>query len=54
MRFTKHKQIKVNNYLAEKLINEEINWPLDSYIWEKQLHIDNYLGDKIIKKLIGH
>ena len=29
----------VNNNLGDKLINEEINWPLDSYIREKQLHI---------------
>ena len=32
----KRKQIKVNNYLGDKLINEEINCPLASYIWEKQ------------------
>ena len=53
IRFIKHKQIKVNNYLGEKLINKEINWPLDGYIWEKQLHINNYLGDKIINKEIN-
>ena len=31
MKFIKHKPIRVSNFLGDKLINEEINWPLDSY-----------------------
>ena len=30
IRFINVKKIKVNNYLGDKLINEKINWPLDS------------------------
>ena len=37
MRFIKRKQIKVNNCLGDKLMNEKIYWPLDSYISENQL-----------------
>ena len=36
--FKNGKQLRINNLLADKLINIVINWSLGSYLCEKQLN----------------
>ena len=38
MCFKNGKQLHINSYLAETLINMVINWSLGSSLWEKQFN----------------